>query len=191
MHTADAGSTSDQTHAQAPAAASAPDSVSVADGRRHSLDPRVILLERITGLIGTALLSGMLGIGTAILWLAVDSVWLPRLAAAAWPVLTLLLVWHALAWPAVSYRHESYRVDALGIEIGRGVLWRRAITVPRSRVQHIDVSQGPIERRFGLGSLSIYTAGTDYAMVSLRGLTHARALRIRDHLLPKEAQDAV
>lgn len=158
---------------------------------RHALDPRVVVLERITGLIGTAVLSGMLAIGTAILWLTAESAWAPRLAAAAWPVLTLLLAWHALAWPAISYRHESYRVDGLGIDIRRGVFWRREISVPRSRVQHIDVSQGPIERRFGLGSLSIYTAGTDYAMVSLRGLTHERALRIRDHLLPKEAQDAV
>ena len=193
MHTADADSASDQTQAPVPAptAASAAAPAPVADGVRHSLNPRVVLLERITGLIATVFLSGILAIGTGILWLAADSAWLPRLAAVAWPVLTLLLAWHSYAWPAISYRHESYRVDAPGIEIRRGVFWRREITVPRSRVQHIDVSQGPIERRFGLGSLSIYTAGTDYAMVALRGLTHERALLIRDHLLPKEAQDAV
>lgn len=158
---------------------------------QHPLDPRVVQLERITGLIGTAVLSFMLAIGAGILWLTADTAWVGWLAAAAWPVITLVLAVHAFMWPAISYRHESYRVDALGIEIRRGVLWQRQITVPRSRVQHIDVSQGPIERRFGLGSLSIYTAGTDYAMVALRGVAHERALRIRDHLLPKEAQDAV
>ena len=109
----------------------------------------------------------------------------------SWPIVTGLLAWHSYSWPAVSYRHESYRVDDLGIEIRRGVVWRREITVPKSRVQHIDVSQGPLERRFGLGSLSIYTAGTDYAMVALHGLTYSRALLIRDHLLPRAAQDAV
>jgi len=164
---------------------------SVADGVHRQLDPRVIQLERITSFIASACISGVLAMAVVITWLAADSAWIPRLFAIAWPAITGLLAWHSYAWPAISYRYESYRVDHLGIEIRRGVVWRRQITVPKSRVQHIDVSQGPVERRFGLGSLSIYTAGTDYAMVALRGVTHERALRIRDHLLPKEAQDAV
>jgi hypothetical protein len=106
-------------------------------------------------------------------------------------VLALLGLWHAIRWPARAYEHTFYRVDDQGIEIRKGVYWRVVINVPRSRVQHIDVSQGPLERRFGLGKLSIYTAGTEYALVALRGLTHERALRIRDHLLPGETQDAV
>ena len=65
------------------------------------------------------------------------------------------------------------------------------IHVPRSRVQHTDVSQGPVERRFGLGTLVIYTAGTDHAKVDLAGLEHGVALRLRDHLLPSGDTDAV
>jgi membrane protein YdbS with pleckstrin-like domain len=82
-------------------------------------------------------------------------------------------------------------VDASGILIRRGVFWRRVIHVPRSRVQHTDVSQGPLERGHGLGTLVIYTAGTDHARVDLHGLDHAAALAIRDHLLPGEGEDAV
>jgi membrane protein YdbS with pleckstrin-like domain len=37
----------------------------------------------------------------------------------------------------------------------------------------------------------IYTAGTDHAKVELEGLEHERALRIRAHLLPSGAGDAV
>ena len=44
--------------------------------------------------------------------------------------------------------------------------------VPRSRVQHTDVSQGPLERNHGLGTLVVYTAGTDHAKVELGGLDH-------------------
>lgn len=172
------------------AAAAAP-SETVADGVYRSLDPQVIPLDRIVGAIVTACLSFILALTVVIAWLVADTEWMPRLLALAWPVATGLLAWYAYAWPEVSFRHASYRVDHLGIEIRRGVLWRREITVPRSRVQHIDVSQGPIERRFGLGRLSIYTAGTEYAMVSLPGVSHVRALLIRDHLLPKEAPDAV
>jgi membrane protein YdbS with pleckstrin-like domain len=57
-------------------------------------------------------------------------------------------------------------VDARGLEIRRGVFWRSVVNVPRSRVQHTDVSQGPLERSYGLGTLIVYTAGTDHAQVN-------------------------
>lgn len=108
-----------------------------------------------------------------------------------WCVLTALLIWWAQAWPAKSYRRTSYRVDPAGIEIRRGVVWRRVINVPRSRVQHTDVSQGPLERGSDLGTLVMFTAGTQFARVQLSGLQYNDALRIRDHLLPAGTDDAV
>jgi membrane protein YdbS with pleckstrin-like domain len=99
--------------------------------------------------------------------------------------------WHAFRWPVRAYAHTCYRVDEQGIEIRRGVYWRVVINVPKSRVQHIDVTQGPIDRRFGLGTLVVQTAGTDHATVPLDGLEHGRALAIREHLLPSGAGDAV
>jgi uncharacterized protein len=158
----------------------------VADGMDHSLDPRVIPLQRIGGGIFTAILA----IGSLVgLVLAEDgSIWL-RLAV--WLAVVLLAAWHFYQWPPRAYQHTSYRVDDQGIEIRRGVFWRVVINVPRSRVQHIDVSQGPIERRYGLGTLIVFTAGTDHAKVELEGLEHGRALRIREHLLPSESGDAV
>ncbi len=101
-------------------------------------------------------------------------------AAGGWLVFSGLLAWHAQAWPEIAYRHASYKVDGQGIEIRRGVFWRTIINIPRSRVQHTDVSQGPLERTHELGTLVVYTAGTDHARVDLPGLAHARALRIRD-----------
>ena len=82
-------------------------------------------------------------------------------------------------------------MDDEGIEIKQGVVWRRIINVPRSRMQHTDVSQGPIERSFGLGTLVIFTAGTEHARVQLHGLDHGLALRIRDHLLSSGGGDDV
>jgi uncharacterized protein len=85
----------------------------------------------------------------------------------------------------------SYRLDRRALEIRRGVLWRSLIDVPRSRIQHSDVSQGPLERMHGLGTLSVYTAGTRYALVRLHGLAHERALAIREHLLQSDDDDVV
>ena len=164
----------------------------VADGVNHRLDPRVIPLQRITGAIFTAMLAAgsLLALGISMLRDDdPDAMWMLR--PMVWLVLVLLLAWHSYRWPPIAYEHTSYRVDDQGLEIRKGVYWRVVINVPRSRVQHIDVSQGPIERRFGLGTLVVYTAGTDHAKVELEGLEHGRALAIRDYLLPSESSDAV
>jgi uncharacterized protein len=173
------------------ASAGPPVPESVADGITRPLDPRIILLDRIAGYIFSGCVSAVLALSVLTTWVMAESRWVPILLSVAWPVLTGGLFWLSYAWPAVDYRHQSYCVDPRGIEIRHGVFWRSVENVPRSRVQHIDVSQGPLERRFALGKLSIYTAGTEYALVSLRGLPHERALLIRDHLLPGETQDAV
>jgi uncharacterized protein len=168
-----------------PAGAPAP----IADGVLHQLDPNTIRVERTASWIFTSMVGVFLMIQLVV-----------NLFGGPWRIaiglaLTIgvggCLAWLSHRWPEISYRHTFYRVDPQGIEIRRGVLWRRTITVPKSRVQHTDVSQGPLQRTYALGTLVVYTAGTDHARVELRGLNHARAMRIRDHLLPSGGDDAV
>jgi membrane protein YdbS with pleckstrin-like domain len=163
---------------------------SVADGIDHSLDPRVIPLERITGGIFVAVFA-LASLIVVIIRLFGDADWPRYLLPVLWVTLVPLWMWHAYTWPPRAWRHTFYKVDEQGIEIRRGVWWRVMSNVPKSRVQHIDVSQGPFERRFGLGTLVVYTAGTEHAKVELGGLEHGRALAIREHLLPSGASDAV
>lgn len=175
-----------------PTVAVDPATPTVADGTRRRLDPRVVDLDRLIGSIATACISAGLLIALGILYAATDPPsWLFPLLLLSWAALAAALVWHTIRWPDIEYRHTSYRVDEQGIEIARGVIWRSIINVPGSRVQHTDVSQGPLQRRYGLGTLTIYTAGTEYARVDLPGLAHARALAIRDHLLPRRSDDGV
>ena len=148
-------------------------------------------LQRVVGWIVTAVISSANLLGLVIVLLAVPLAWVKGLVALVWLGVTLALAWSSHNWPGIEHRHASYKVDGQGIEIKRGVWWRKVINVPRSRVQHTDVSQGPLERRYGLGTLVIFTAGTDHARVDLKGLDHATALSIRDHLLPREGDDAV
>ena len=164
----------------------------IADGVDRQLDPRVIPLNQAIGWIFAAILASASLVALLIVWAANRFSVLVLLGLAPlWVVVNAALAWHFHRWPAIDYRHTFYRVDDEGIEIRRGVYWRVVINVPRSRVQHTDVSQGPLERRFGLGTLVIYTAGTDHAKVELVGLDHQVALRIREHLLPRERTDGV
>jgi membrane protein YdbS with pleckstrin-like domain len=164
----------------------------IADGRFRQLDPRSVQVARISGGITSAILAGVSLIGLVILLLAVRVGFLGALLlAVGWLLLAAVLGTSSLFWPGLSYRHASYRVDPMGLRIRRGVVWRSETSVPKSRIQHTDVSQGPIERGFGLATLIVHTAGTENASVSLGGLTHETALGIRDFLIEVGDDDAV
>jgi len=165
----------------------------VADGIERPLDPRSVAVHRIGGWIffGVVLLFSFVGAIVGV-FAASGPVWARLLLSfAGVTVLAAGFGWLAHRWPVIEHRHTSYRVDDEGIAIRRGVFWRHVIDVPRNRVQHTDVSQGPIERSFGLGTLVIFTAGTEHARVTLGGLDHGVALRIRDHLLATGRGDVV
>jgi membrane protein YdbS with pleckstrin-like domain len=170
-----------------------PDSIeeSIADGVPRQLDPRWITVQRIQGAIFTAVLSLATFVGVIIIWVASRMLFLGLLLVPLWMAVMAALAWQIYRWPPIAYRFESYRLDDDGLEIMRGVYWRTITTIPRSRVQHTDVSQGPLERRYGLGTLVVYTAGTQHSQVSLSGLDFTVARRIRTHLLPGDHSDAV
>ena len=159
----------------------------IADGVQHPLDPRYLMLQRRRGWINAIVYSVVwLLIGSSAVAFSSLPAGLSRWLVVLWAALSIAYAVWSQRRPVIEHRHASYRLDARGIEIRGGVFWRHVINVPRSRVQHIDVTQGPFERRHGIGTLSIYTAGVSHAMVSLPGLDYARALRIRDYLLPRE-----
>jgi len=164
---------------------------SLADGVSRQLDPRWVTVQRIHGAIFGSIVAGGSLVAAVSVWVASGVLWLGLLLLPLWLVLVCALGWQLYRWPPISYRFSSYRLDDEGLEILRGVYWRTIINVPRSRVQHTDVSQGPLERHHGLGTLVIYTAGTQHSQISLAGLDFTVARRIRTHLLPNQDADAV
>ena len=166
------------------ASAAAVSDPGVADGVYHPLDPRSVAASRITGAIAAAAvaLPSLLAVLTAAIAVPLG-VARGLLALAAWAAASGLLAAWCYAWPGVRYRRLRYRLDRQGFTIRRGVVWRSVTSVPKSRVQHTDVSQGPLQRAFDLATLVIHTAGTQDSSVSLGGLTHGVALRIRDYLI--------
>jgi membrane protein YdbS with pleckstrin-like domain len=82
--------------------------------------------------------------------------------------------------PASRYHARGYRMDADRLRVVRGVLFRADTVVPFGRVQHIDVNQGPLERLFGLATLTLHTAGNHNASVALPGLGEELAREMRE-----------
>jgi membrane protein YdbS with pleckstrin-like domain len=61
----------------------------------------------------------------------------------------------------------------------RGWLIHVDTIVPFVRVQHIDVTRGPLEKMFGTATLVIHTAGTHNNVVVVPGLAPERADALR------------
>lgn len=157
---------------------------SVADGQDHPLDPMTVLAARLTAALWVGILSVASLVAVSVVTLTgLLGGGLMLLAFGVWAAQTALLSAFCYAWPGVQYRHTRYRLDARGLTVRRGIVWRSVTSVPKSRVQHTDVSQGPIQRAFDLATLVLHTAGTQDASVSLSGLPHAVALRVRDFLI--------
>ncbi len=164
---------------------------SIVDGEEHSVDPRSVRIARIIGVPLTLVISMVPLIVVTIGWALggiPSAVYLPLLAGLL--LLLALLVLFAYKWPAARHKRLCYLVDVGGLRIRRGVFWRKVIWIPMSRVQHTDVSQGPVQRSFGLATLTVHTAGTAGASISLAGLEHGIATRLCDHLRPDRATDA-
>ncbi len=97
----------------------------------------------------------------------------------------------ALTWPAWAYagqRFARYRAELRtneGVVLQDGVWWQTESWVPIARLQHLDVDQGPLDRRWGMATLTVHTAGTHDHRMRISGLTLAQAHAVRDALLPR------
>jgi membrane protein YdbS with pleckstrin-like domain len=79
-------------------------------------------------------------------------------------------------WAAWGY---AEREDDLLVR--RGVLVRRTSVVPYGRMQYVDVTAGPLDRRLGLARVTLHTAAAA-SDASIPGLPVAEATRLRDRL---------
>jgi uncharacterized protein len=109
-----------------------------------------------------------------------------------WPArigifLALLAVGGLAGWSLgrARWRRTRWKLDDRGLSVQRGLVWRSEVLVPRTRVQHLDLERGPIERRFGLATLVVHTAGTRMNALRQHGFQDADAVALRDALLPE------
>lgn len=98
-----------------------------------------------------------------------------------WPLVAVILVGIGLAWwwAGVDHARWSWRLTERLFEVRRGVLFRRRHLVPRSRIQNVTTTAGPLQRRFGLVTLTVHTAGARTRNVSIEDLDAGYAEGIR------------
>lgn len=106
-----------------------------------------------------------------------------RLAVAGLPALLILLL--LLFWVPRRYRHTGYCVREHDLHLRTGALFQQTLSITLNRIQHMELTRGPLERLLGLSSLAIYTAGGSGRDLAIPGLDTTTAERLREYLLER------
>ena len=88
-----------------------------------------------------------------------------------------LIVWAIEEWKGFSIRGVLVRDRDLTFRSGYWVF--EELTVPFNRIQHSEISQGPLSRWFQVCTLKLYTAGSSGANLRVPGMDVEQAKRLR------------
>ncbi|TDQ36736.1 PH domain-containing protein [Aureibacillus halotolerans] len=112
----------------------------------------------------------------------VMSVWLGWPMWIAWAA-SGLLVLYAIAIvviiPSVRWKRWRYEVMEEEVDLQEGVFITKRTLIPMVRVQHVDTSQGPFLKRYGLSTVTISTAATTH---EIPALPQEEAAQLRDQI---------
>jgi len=89
-----------------------------------------------------------------VLLLIVDTV-IFSLCVVGWLTLGSLI----LLWIPAFYKSLEYVIDSDSVKMKKGVFWKKRVTVPFTKITNLDVTQGPVQRVFDIGTIHVQTAG--------------------------------
>jgi len=107
-----------------------------------------------------------------------------------WPAVALWVQWAiilviALIWPIIALPKRGYVVRDKDLLFKKGVIWRSVTAVPFNRIQHVETSNTPLDRKFGLATLQLFTAGGTGGDLKIEGLAADVAEQLRVFILEK------
>jgi membrane protein YdbS with pleckstrin-like domain len=123
---------------------------------RHRLDPRAKQLWRLGSAIGGLITAGIVAMGAFGLQRLAE--FEMRWAWAAVGATLVLVILNAWLSPELRYRFWRYDIRPDEADLQHGWFTRTRQLVPMARIQHVDTRSGPLDRRFGLASVVLYTA---------------------------------
>ena len=92
-------------------------------------------------------------------------------------------------WLPLQIRRTRFLLRRQDFLLESGVWFHQAVMIPLTRVQHVTVSQGPLQKHFGLATLKVFTAGGVQAEAALADIDEALAQSLcqqLSQLIPQE-----
>jgi membrane protein YdbS with pleckstrin-like domain len=105
------------------------------------------------------------------------------------PIIIAIAIYSAV-FSYFSAKARGYAIDEFDVYFKQGIWWKKQTALNYSRIQHIDISHGPLERRFKLATIKFFTAGGMGSDLSISGLPSETAEYLRQQIL-KYAGDAI
>ena len=94
-----------------------------------------------------------------------------------------------ITFTILAFKRRKYALRERDVIYSKGLIWSVRTAIPFNRIQHAEIKQGPIERKFGLSSLKVFTAGGQSSDLVIPGLPSEKAQQLKDFVLGKTAED--
>ena len=140
----------------------------------HSLEPsyRTVLL------ISNTLLFLIIGIGLGLTFLKADEE-IPTFLKITLPVVYSIFLLFSYLSIFFGFKNKLFAIREKDLNYRKGWLWKSRMVVPFKRIQHSEVTQGPIDRLFNLAKLKVYTAGGSGSDLTIPGLKQVEADKLK------------
>jgi membrane protein YdbS with pleckstrin-like domain len=153
----------------------------------QQIDPRAISLWRVQGLFAPLFWGGAGAV--ALVLMQRSTTFVPTWFIAAFVGLVLsYAAFRVLVVPAWRWRYWRYEVDDCELYLQHGFLVIRRTVIPLLRIQHVDTTQGPVSKHFGLSAVRVSTAASAHEIPALADEV-ADNLRDRISQLAREARE--
>ncbi len=146
-----------------------------------NLEPKVQTLWRVTNGIMSLVIS-CLAIAPDLIIRNLGTKW--PLFPFALPLIAFVVIGGLTQWiVGKSYQCYRYELGENDLGVAKGVFWKSWRFVNRNRIQHVDLTSGPVARALGLVEVSIFVGGMPTAAVVIPGLSMSEGERLRSTLV--------
>jgi len=138
-----------------------------------------IFVKRLTSILETIVSLIFLAV---LLILSIVFPWYGWITLVLWAILGLDLlyaIWSIGISPLLLQRYWRYEVDTAFIQLQHGRFICKHQLVPMTKVQYVELEQGPFLRRYGLYTIKIGTMGSVH---KIPGIPDAEAVALRKQI---------
>lgn len=99
-----------------------------------------------------------------------------------WYLLLVVIVFCIInfIYSYLAFKKRKYAIREHDVVYAKGLIVHSIIAVPISRIQHVEESRSWLARHFGLSTLKLFTAGEAGSDLSIKGLPHLEAKKIKE-----------
>lgn len=96
-----------------------------------------------------------------------------------------IAIWGGLStlFGSLADKRKFYALREHDISYKSGVIFTKMVSQPILRIQHVELSRGPIDRKIGLAKLQVFSAGGALHTFEIPGLPIDEAQKIRQFIL--------